>query len=406
MNKVKQINAKSANSDEIASGDLAHKLAERVKELNCLYGISRLIESGNKSLEDILHGAVTIIPAAWQYPEITCARINVKKQRFLSHNFKETNWKQSEIIYIKSLPYGRVDVFYTEEKPVCDEGPFLREERDLIHAIAERLGHVIERKIADDQLVTLYNQEKELTEKLQHEIQAKSEFTRRLIHELKTPLTSLIATSQLLHEEIHDKKIEKLAGYVWNNACTMNNRIDELHDMIKGEIGRLELELKPLDLETLIKSVIDETQSLAQQYSIKLDLQMKNPLMPVYADSNRVKQIIMNLLNNIFKYANNSNTIFIKTLTNSINVLIEVQDKGPGIPKEEQKRIFEPYYRSSHKRDQSPGLGIGLALCKVLVEAHGGKIWVKSQPGKGASFFFTLPRLTPDHKRSGQSKQP
>jgi signal transduction histidine kinase len=229
-------------------------------------------------------------------------------------------------------------------------------------------------------------------------MQAKTDFTRRLIHELKTPLTSLIATSQLLHEEIKDKKLEKLAGYVWDNACSMNNRIDELHDMIKGEIGRLEIELKPLNLQKLLKSILDESQSLAAQHKMILEFQAENPLVPVYADSARVRQVLMNLLNNVFKYAGSGNIVYIKTLTNADNVLVEVHDHGPGITNEEQKRIFEPYYRSSRKRDQSPGLGIGLALCKVLIEAHGGRIWVKSQYGKGSSFFFTLPRLTPENK--------
>jgi signal transduction histidine kinase len=384
--------------------DLTNKLRERVKELNCLYGISKLVESRNNSLADTLNGAVKLIPAAWQFPDIACARIKIKKQKFLSPHFKETEWRQSEIIYVYGATYGRLDVFYREQRQDYDEGPFLREERDLIHAIAERLGHVIERKIADDQLSELYHKEKDLTEKLQLEIQTKVDFTRRLIHELKTPLTSLIATSQLLHQETKDKRMEKLAGHVWSNACSMNNRIDELHDMIKGEIGRLEVEFRPVNLEKLIRSILDETQSLASQHNITIEFKRMNPLVRVYADGTRIKQILMNLLNNVFKYADSSGIVYIKTLTNLNNVLIEVQDSGPGIKLEEQKRIFEPYYRSSGKREQSPGLGIGLALCKVLVEAHGGKIWVKSRHGAGSSFFFTLPRLTPSQREQGKRK--
>jgi signal transduction histidine kinase len=372
--------------------NLFHGLTERIKELNCLYGISKLIET-SLSLEEILSGTIKIIPMAWQYPEIACTRIELKNQVFTTENFKQTKWKQSETILVDGQPYGKIEVFYLEETPECDEGPFLQEERYLIHAIAERLGHIIERKLADNRLKSLYKSEKELRQKLQEEMQNKVEFTRRLIHELKTPLTSLLATSQLLYEEVKGKRLGKLSRYVWENTCRMNKRIDELHDMIKGEISNLEMELKPLDLKKLLLSTLEEAKIAAQQSNMKLELMADTTMPKVYADATRVKQILLNLLNNAFKYASNSGKVVVKTKTDAECITVEIQDHGPGIKLKEQQRIFEPYYRSPQKVKNSHGLGIGLALCRVLVEAHGGKIWVNSQPGKGSSFFFTLKRL-------------
>jgi signal transduction histidine kinase len=98
--------------------------------------------------------------------------------------------------------FGTIEVYYTEEKPDCDEGPFLKEERNLIYVIAERLGHAIERQIAEDNVKFLYHRERALREKLQSEMRVRVDFTRKLIHELKTPLTALIATSQLLYDEM------------------------------------------------------------------------------------------------------------------------------------------------------------------------------------------------------------
>jgi signal transduction histidine kinase len=370
--------------------ELTHKLSERVKELNCLYGISKLIETTNSSLDDLIQGAVKLIPPAWQYPDITCARIQLKDKEMVTSNFKVTRWKQEENIFVSGNPYGKVEVFYLKKKPASDEGPFLQEERFLLHAIAERLGHIIERKLADDALQSLYNKEKELRKDLEQEISNRVDYTRKLIHELKTPLTSLLATSQLLHEEITDSKLSRLSNYVWLNACNLNNRIDELHDIIKGEIGKLELKLKLFNLEKLLIATVEEAQSLAQQCNKTLELKMDSPLPKVYADSTRVKQILLNLLNNAFKYARDDSMVSVIARSNSNNVTIEVKDRGPGITDDDKKRIFDPYYSSPHKVQRSQGLGIGLALCKVLVEAQNGKIWVQSQYGKNTSFFFTL----------------
>lgn len=122
----------------------AHDLGERVKELNCLYGISALVEKEGTSLEEILEGTVNLIPPAWQYPKITCARITLQHQTFKTDNFKETIWKQTAGIIVHGRRVGTLEVCCLEERPKCEEGPFLKEEKSLINAIAERLGRIID----------------------------------------------------------------------------------------------------------------------------------------------------------------------------------------------------------------------------------------------------------------------
>ena len=121
------------------------ELRERVKELNCLYGISKLIERADLSLPEILQGVVELIPSAWQYPEIVCARIVLEEQTYQTTGFRETIWKQSRDIQVHGEPEGRIEVYYLEERPEKEEGPFLVEERNLLNAIAERLGRDVER---------------------------------------------------------------------------------------------------------------------------------------------------------------------------------------------------------------------------------------------------------------------
>lgn len=379
--------------------ELDHKLKERIKELNCLYGISKLVEEKDLSIDQILQSVVELIPPAWQYPEITCARIKFTNRKFQTANFEETKWKQAEIITVNGKKFGNLEVYYLKQKPEIDEGPFLKEERNLFHVIAERLGHIIEHKMAENRLQSLYENEKELRQRLQSEMQARVDFTRNLIHELKTPLTSLVATSQLLVDEEKNKKLEKLAGYVLESANSLNNRIDELHDVVRGEIGKLDLELKPLDLRKTLKSISEETRALARQHGVAVHMKLAEPLPDVYADKVRVKQIVLNLLNNAFKYAAEGGSVTIKAAARKSMVVVEVQDKGPGISVQEQQLLFKPGYHLADSDNRSRGLGIGLTLSQMLVGLHGGKIWVKSQPGKGSSFFFTLPTLKEKNRR-------
>ena len=125
-----------------------HDLSERVKELNCLYGISKLVEQQDISLAEILQGIVDLIPPSWQYPEITCARVIIQGREWKTKNFPETIWKQASDIKVHGELSGNLEVYYLEEKPEIDEGPFLREERKLITAIAGLAGRIVERKQA------------------------------------------------------------------------------------------------------------------------------------------------------------------------------------------------------------------------------------------------------------------
>lgn len=130
-----------------------HELGERVKELDCLYGLSRLRERPGVSLEEIYQGTVELIPPAWQHPEITSARVVVDDQEFRTENFGEdAPCQQSADIIVHGQPCGTVQVCYAEDRPECDEGPFLTEERTLLNAIAEQLGRITDHKGAEEAL--------------------------------------------------------------------------------------------------------------------------------------------------------------------------------------------------------------------------------------------------------------
>ena len=129
-----------------------HDLGERVKELNCLYGIRNLVQRQDISLEGIFQGTVDLIPPSWQYPEITCARIIIQDREWKTKNFQETIWKQASDIKVHGELSGNLEVYYLEEKPEINEGPFLREERNLINAITRLTGRIVERKQGEEAL--------------------------------------------------------------------------------------------------------------------------------------------------------------------------------------------------------------------------------------------------------------
>jgi PAS domain S-box-containing protein len=137
---------------EIALKEKTRVLAERMKELSCLYGISEIVRRPGISLDEIMQEAAKIIPAAWQYPDIACARITLNAQTFQSIRCGESPWRQAADLVVNGQTRGMVEVFYLEEREASDEGPFLWEERALINAIAERLGRVIERRWATNDL--------------------------------------------------------------------------------------------------------------------------------------------------------------------------------------------------------------------------------------------------------------
>jgi PAS domain S-box-containing protein len=128
-------------------------LFNRVKELNCLYNLSNLLSERAESIEELFQKTVELLPAGWQYPDATCVRLAIFDKKYISNNFQETQWKQSTQIFALGRKIGNIEIFFTEEKPEKDEGPFLREERELITTVAKELSRFMERNVAEKDLL-------------------------------------------------------------------------------------------------------------------------------------------------------------------------------------------------------------------------------------------------------------
>ncbi|MFC2006154.1 PAS domain S-box protein [Chloroflexota bacterium] len=250
---------------------------------------------------------------------------------------------------------------------------------------------ITERKQAEQAREELYNREKELREKLEEEIRRRTEFTRVLVHELKTPLTPIIAASELLIGEAQEGTLLRLAESINRGASAMSIRIDALLDLARGEMGVLEFNYSEVDPVRLLHKVTDGTSSMASSGGLSFVLDVPSSIPSVWVDEGRLEQVILNLLTNAFKSSPQGGKVTLRARKKNDTLIVEVQDTGHGIAEENQEKIFEAYYRVESDRQRLDGLGLGLALCKTIVESHGGKIWVESEVGKGSTFSFSIP---------------
>lgn len=266
------------------------------------------------------------------------------------------------------------------------------------------LGHSIditEREQAEAKLQELYEQEKKLRQELETEVQRRIEFTRALVHELKTPLTPVLASSELLATEIHEEPWMSIARNIYRGASNLSERIDELLDLAKVEIGMLELSPKLVDARQLLQRIADGMAIVASNNGQSLVLALAPALPLVWADEERLQQVVLNLLINATKFTPEGGNITLRSKAKDGSLVVEVEDNGPGISKEEQQRLFQAYHRRVNDREHLGGLGLGLALSRHLVELHGGKIWVESQIGKGSTFGFSIPLATASQQEEG-----
>ena len=224
---------------------------------------------------------------------------------------------------------------------------------------------------------------------MEEQIKTRAEFFRALVHELKTPLTPVLSSSESIIAIVPDDMIRHLGENVYHGAERLNSRVDELLDIAKGEMGVLKVRCQSMNLNKLIRETVDYLQPQMKTNNQTLRLEISDSL-PVIGDKERLNQVLLNLLNNSMKFTPSEGTITIRTRTAGDMLVVEVEDNGCGIDPAGQERLFQPYNRIESDRQYFSGLGLGLALCKQIIDLHGGRIWVNSQKGKGSTFSFSL----------------
>jgi PAS domain S-box-containing protein len=229
------------------------------------------------------------------------------------------------------------------------------------------------------------------TRALDNQIKQRVDFTRTLVHELKTPLTSIMSSSEVLSGELKDEALIPLAENIYKSGKNLDRRIADLLDLAKSEIGTLKIKPRLLDPARLLNNAYDKLSADAAKKGHNIVVEVADYLPFVEADDDRIGQVLFNLISNAIKYNKKRGKIYLRAFFRISDVIFEIEDEGIGISPSEQNKLFNPYYRIESDRERFDGLGLGLALSKTLVEMHKGRIWVSSQKGKGSTFAFSLP---------------
>ncbi len=256
---------------------------------------------------------------------------------------------------------------------------------ELLHRI---IRYAIERKKAEHERETLLSEQiaaQELERK-------RNEFIGMVVHELKTPITSLKGYAQLLYKRClrtGDEQTAQFASRMDTQITRLTSLVDDFLDVTRLAEGKLQFVEDFFPFDALVDEIIQEIQLINERQTIRReDLTNKT----IWGDRTRIGQVITNLLTNAMKYAPDAESILVKTSSNAETVTLCVQDFGPGIPETLQSKIFDPFYRIEKKQQgAAPGLGLGLHIAAEIIRRQEGHIWVESEEGKGATFCFTLP---------------
>ena len=247
----------------------------------------------------------------------------------------------------------------------------------------------------EDGFRTLFIARKQELQRLQQLETYRRDYLGNVAHELKTPLFSIQGYIETVMDDpdLSPEEVYKFLKKANKNVDRLGQLVNDLDAITKYESGVLNIEMGPFNILELIREVIEELEIQASQKEIRLMVQTKSDNNLVNADRTRIRQVLVNLGYNSIKYGIDKGTTNYKIFDTGAKIIIEVADNGIGIPQEHVGRIFERFYRvDAHRNRETGGSGLGLSICKHIVEAHGEQIKVMSTVGAGSSFTFALPK--------------
>jgi len=232
-------------------------------------------------------------------------------------------------------------------------------------------------------------------QKLAEASRMKSEFINIVSHQLRSPLTNIKWTFEVLTSEdfkVPEEKQEEYFINVKENIARMIELVDDLLVVSKIEEGIFSIVKKEISLDDLIRTLISRYKVFAESSHIDLIFRSGNNASDVFADPSMLKLVVENLIDNAIRYTKGGGKVEIKTEKQDKKVVVSVADSGVGIPEEEQKYIFQKFFRAENVlKQRTKGSGLGLYVCKTIILKSGGKIWFESKQGKGTTFYFSLP---------------
>lgn len=368
----------------MVDGRLSHSakaaLAERVKELTCLYGIAQIAGEPGISLEEIIQRIVELLPPAWQYPEIAFARITLDGISYTTPGFRECCQKQTAEIIVDGPSRGVVELVYIEEKPDLDEGPFLKEERSLIDAVARQVALVIERREGEEDKLKLYAQ-------LRHadRLATIGMLAAGVAHELNEPVGNILGFAQLA------KKCSDVPTSAREDIEKIETASLQARDIIQ-KLLVFARQRPPEKTRVNLNHVVQDSLFFFEARCAKEGVELIRTLSPnlpdITADPAQLNQVLVNLVVNALQSIPGGGRITVETRFGDNSVYLVVADTGTGMSKQVLEKIFVPFFTT---KDVGQGTGLGLPVVHGIVAAHGGSIDVESKEGHSTRFEIRLP---------------
>lgn len=342
-------------------------LRERVKELNCLYGISHLAQSRELTMEALIRQVAELVCQSWQFPEITCARIQIGTLDCRTPNYRKCPARQSSPIFIQDERIGEIEVGYLEHRPPCDEGPFLREERHLIDAVADKLGRLVQANRAEAHMRIL---SREL-------IKAQETERLRIATELHDHLAQDLAAIKL--------ELGELQGLSKGADPALAGRITGLTDRLSKTITGirdLAYDLLPPGLEDLglVTTLSRYCADFASRNALAVDFfadGMEGVRLGFETQIN-IYRMVQESLTNVRKHAQASQ-VTVRLICSHPSVIVRIEDDGRGVDIEQR---MDEFYQAKK---------MGIWGMRERARLLGGRITHKSRPGKGMRIHIEIP---------------
>ena len=355
-------------------------LTERVKELICLYRTAQIAATKELSIQEVLQQVAMLIPPAWHYPEITAGRIQLDDRNFQTENYMPRPAPLKANLIINGIHRGIVEVVYLRNMPVLDEGPFLKEERNLINTLARQISMVVERREAEAEQLRLLVQ-------LRHadRLATIGKLAAGVAHELNEPLGNVLGFAQLIgHEPDVSPQIRQDLAKIEAAALHGREIVRKLMLFSRQTPPRKE----PVNLNRIVEQALSLLETRLTGNEVHVTSQLDESIPETVIDTSQFVQVVVNLVVNALQAMPDGGALEISTLHEKDQIRLQICDTGIGMTEEVRRQVFLPFFTT---KDVNEGTGLGLAVVHGIVTAHGGTIQVTSEPESGSTFTITIP---------------
>jgi two-component system NtrC family sensor kinase len=357
------------------------KLRERIKELNCLYELSKAAWEAGNDLDAIVSKTLNILPKAMQHQSVAEARITINQNIHSTAHFNKCKYVIESLIAVDKKKFGKIEVGYRPITKQKENPAFLQEEKNLLKAVSREIALFIRRASAEAD-------KEQLQIQLQHaeRLAFVGELSAGIAHELNEPLGRILGFAQLIKKEgdLNHQQSDDIERIV--KASLYTREIIKKLMIFSRQMPR---QITNVNMNQIIDNILYFIDVRFQSRGIRILKKLDSNLQNIQADEVQMSQVLVNLITNAIQAMPKGGEVSIATKNKDKHIRLIVKDTGVGMSKEVKAKIFEPFFTTKLVGE---GTGLGLSVVQGIIDSHKGKIAVASHLGKGSKFEIILPR--------------